>query len=57
MAVTPPPKKVRRKISVGNTNLKGNSVNIRIYRVNVIATTSPTIVPSKPDAVINEKAS
>jgi len=38
-------------------NLKENSVNIRIYKVNVIATTKPTIVPINPDAVIKETAS
>ena len=38
-------------------NLKENSVNMRIYRVKVIATTNPTIVPIKPEAVINDTAS
>lgn len=46
-----------RNISVGNANLNENSVNIKIYNVNVIATTNPIIVPINPDAVINETAS
>jgi len=37
--------------------MNGNSTNISIYNVNVIATTMPISVPSNPDAVIRETAS
>jgi hypothetical protein len=38
-------------------NLKENSVNINIWSVSVIATTSPIIVPINPEAVMSETAS
>ena len=57
IAIRMPSMKVMKKISVGNKNTRGNSMNVTIWTVMANATDIPTTDPIKPDVKIKANAS